>query len=334
MLEHIEFLLSQHDCVIVPGLGAFLATYEPSRYLADKECFTSPRRVYAFNSGLTVSDGLLVSSIARSRNIDYSAAAKVTDAAVERIHAELNRNGEFTFGRIGRLETTLMGALHFESFAHDKLTPAIDWLGDIPFKSLQAKSRVADSNDDTVVRRHKIDRQIKIKRFVRTAVGAAAAILLAIVISTPVSVKNTFTASTVPPVRLAANDADAEIVAEELPLSETSVQAEAETPADSETQAIVENALDANVEASEECIVPNNSEGNYVLVVASFSNSFDAEKFISQQKGRTGLDFDIVQAGDKYRVYAASSDKISDLTKLASESQIGRHFPESWVARR
>ena len=63
LARHIELLLLEHDCVIVPGLGGFIANHADARYTGDEEhLFLPPYRTIGFNQQLQVNDGLLVQS--------------------------------------------------------------------------------------------------------------------------------------------------------------------------------------------------------------------------------------------------------------------------------
>ena len=56
----IVCLLADNDCVILPGIGGFIASYEPARYDIANKTFASPKRIIGFNSAITLNDGLLV----------------------------------------------------------------------------------------------------------------------------------------------------------------------------------------------------------------------------------------------------------------------------------
>ena len=59
LARHIELLLLEHDCVIVPGLGGFIANHTEARYTGDEEhLFLPPYRTIGFNQQLQVNDGL------------------------------------------------------------------------------------------------------------------------------------------------------------------------------------------------------------------------------------------------------------------------------------
>lgn len=62
IIEHIEYLMTRHDCVTVPGWGAFIANYSIAEYDAVHEVFTRPCRTIGFNASVSHNDGLLVQS--------------------------------------------------------------------------------------------------------------------------------------------------------------------------------------------------------------------------------------------------------------------------------
>ena len=62
LAKHIEVLLLENDCVIVPGLGGFIAHYRSSIYNKEMREFYPPVRTIGFNPKLVMNDGLLVQS--------------------------------------------------------------------------------------------------------------------------------------------------------------------------------------------------------------------------------------------------------------------------------
>ena len=62
LAKHIEVLLLENDCVIVPGLGGFIAHYRSCVYNEDTGEFCPPARTIGFNPQLVMNDGLLVQS--------------------------------------------------------------------------------------------------------------------------------------------------------------------------------------------------------------------------------------------------------------------------------
>lgn len=74
LAQHIEALLLENDCVIVPGLGGFVAHYTPAMRVAEENTFLPPTRIIGFNPQLKMNDGLLSSPRHRARLKDCNVA--------------------------------------------------------------------------------------------------------------------------------------------------------------------------------------------------------------------------------------------------------------------
>ena len=55
---HIKTLLQDHDCVILPGFGGFLANPKSAQVDRITHKFTPPQRQFSFNGHLKHNDGL------------------------------------------------------------------------------------------------------------------------------------------------------------------------------------------------------------------------------------------------------------------------------------
>ena len=62
LARHIEILLLENDCVIIPDFGGFIAHYQPARYIKEENLYLPPVRTIGFNPQLTINDGLLAQS--------------------------------------------------------------------------------------------------------------------------------------------------------------------------------------------------------------------------------------------------------------------------------
>ena len=58
--RHIEILLLNNDCVIVPGLGGFVAHHVDACYDDVENRFFPPMRTVGFNPKLDMNDSLLI----------------------------------------------------------------------------------------------------------------------------------------------------------------------------------------------------------------------------------------------------------------------------------
>ena len=74
LAKHIETLLLNHDCVMVQGLGGFIAMKKPAHFVADEGVFYPPYRSVTFNQQLTYGDGLLEQLYMQSYDASYPAS--------------------------------------------------------------------------------------------------------------------------------------------------------------------------------------------------------------------------------------------------------------------
>src|SRR5699024_11270585 len=82
LAQHIEVLLLENDCVIVPGLGGFVAHYTPAMRVAEENVFLPPTRIIGFNPQLKMNDGLLVQSYMAVYDTDFSDATRIVEKEV------------------------------------------------------------------------------------------------------------------------------------------------------------------------------------------------------------------------------------------------------------
>lgn len=129
LTRHIEILLLDNDCVIVPGLGAFLTHHVPARYDDIDGSFIPPMRTVGFNQQLRMNDSLLAQSYVEAYDISYPEAVRRLDDDVDAIRQQLDENGEYQMRGIGTLCLNADGNLEFEPFEAGVITPELYGLG-------------------------------------------------------------------------------------------------------------------------------------------------------------------------------------------------------------
>ena len=82
LAKHIEVLLLENDCVIVPGLGGFIAHNRTAIYKDETNEFCPPARTIGFNPQLTINDGLLAQSYMQAYNADFPDATRKIEKVV------------------------------------------------------------------------------------------------------------------------------------------------------------------------------------------------------------------------------------------------------------
>lgn len=185
LAQHIEALLLENDCVIVPGLGGFVAHYTPAMRMKEENIFLPPTRVVGFNPQLKMNDGLLVQSYMSVYGTSFSDATKRVERKVETLITALHENGKVNLPNIGEVYYTIHNTFDFAPYDNKIATPYLYGLDTFEMKELAiiekpATEKVISIPASTEVQKVK---RIPAVRFNRTYLANVAAVVLAIVIS-------------------------------------------------------------------------------------------------------------------------------------------------------
>jgi hypothetical protein len=114
-LDHyISELLFQYDCVIVPGLGGFVANYKSASIQLIQNSFHPPSKGISFNKNLSKNDGLLVNFIAQKENISYNVSLKRIEDDVLILNRELKLKKTILLDEVGTLFLDAENRVQFE----------------------------------------------------------------------------------------------------------------------------------------------------------------------------------------------------------------------------
>ena len=100
LLSHLEFLLHERNCVIIPNMGGFVVNIIRSR----KEgiaLYHPPACELVFNCELTYNDGLLAESYMRAYEIDFESAMWKIEKAVSEFKQQLRDQQNVELGILG-----------------------------------------------------------------------------------------------------------------------------------------------------------------------------------------------------------------------------------------
>lgn len=122
--KHISRLLYSHDCVIIPGLGGFVANSKAAELDVDKNIFLPPSKEIGFNRSLTHNDGLLITTLAQREKMSYHEAKSEVEQFAKRILKMTAQGETFVVDTVGELKQDTLGHLQFianksESFLSD-----------------------------------------------------------------------------------------------------------------------------------------------------------------------------------------------------------------------
>lgn len=211
--RHIEILLLDNDCVIVPDLGGFMAHYSEAHYDDSDQMFLPPIRTLGFNPALKMNDSLLAQSYIEAYDISYPEALLRIEDEVNELRQHIENEGCYELNDIGILRVNEHGNYEFEPCEAGILTPALYGLSSVemePLASLapalvetQTRPVKIETVNESVVEEEKArevkmtsslyveddnDDKIHIRVSVlRNIVAAAIAILAFFLISTPLN---------------------------------------------------------------------------------------------------------------------------------------------------
>lgn len=324
---HIEYLLQQHDCVILPGIGALIATRVAARYDETNGKFLPPHRQICFNSAVTNDDGLLVNSISRRSGLEFEEARSVMIRQLVALTRTLERDGEATLGKIGILRQEDEGNITFcpltsgLSITEKMGMPVLNLKSPSDEEIIQSANHPAEAIDEntsdapaneapeTTTTDNKKSPYYIIKVSKR-AVRVAASVALILCAALTLRFAGIGTGEQAPS---EASVMPVKVIAKApLQIKEAILPSSAETK---DTPDIRQNEITGDT---------------YCLIVASFRNENEADTYLSQHtQSSYGLKKEFT--GRIWHISAASSNDKETLLKLSHSDEFRSEYSESWV---
>lgn len=320
LVKYTSKLIAQHNCVIIPELGAFLAHSIPASYNAEDGIFMPPHRTLGFNSQITIDDALLLSEYIDEQQLTYEEAGKALHKDVANLRHELSSKGTVRFGELGTFSMNVTGNITF-----DPAPNGIDDPYNFGFEPILIPLLSECDKNDIVIKRRSI------KKYVSVAVAA----MLTFFIFSPVgdsayepSLKAGFTAGET---MLVAKEAVEEVATAEL--------CEIEPVADTVTETIITKpqATEPAVEVQAEVVeVPATVEPakiengpTYSIIVASTPNEEKANLAIQELSAKMQAEYHVVKGGGRHRIAHSSYSSNSEANDALA--QVKGTFPDAWV---
>lgn len=101
--RYIEQSLYRHECVVVPGLGAFIRHEESATLDPTKGLIFPGRSEISFNAALRTDDGILVDAYRRAFSLNYKRALSMIQGDVAELYHDLQTAHMLQLGSVGRL---------------------------------------------------------------------------------------------------------------------------------------------------------------------------------------------------------------------------------------
>lgn len=355
LAQHIETLLLENDCVIVPGLGGFVAHHVPAMRVAEENLFLPPTRTIGFNPQLKMNDGLLVQSYMSVYNTSFSDATRMVERTVSELNRRLHEEGMVELSNIGELRYSLHGKYNFLPYENKFSTPCLYGLDSFEMKELAALSKTVKSEPRMRPVRTTTDttpRTIRMHRFHWEHVAAMVAVIaLFFCFSAPIEnteVLHTNHAQLLPEElfgqvgkqSLALHPITREQKKEVKPVAVREVKVSASVPAVTATPAAVKSeAKPATVVATPKVETPAATPAPvvkrpYHIIVASVGTQKDAEAMAEQliAKGYKGAKAIICDG--KKRVSIESCASYGEASKTLEVVRQEAAYQGAWILKR
>ncbi len=323
--EHIYYLICHHDCVVVPGWGAFVAQYRSAYIDSATGVIFPPSRLLGFNPAITHNDGMLASSVARRGGITYDAAVTIVAGEVNALRHQFAMDGEVAIPKLGVFRKGEEDVMLFDPFAGTETSSEFLGLTTLDIKTLAEKER--QSNISMVEDETESPKNVIYLPISRNIFKIAASIMLLIgiglVLSTPVIVDDAvYQASISTPVVTAPQPVKLK--------STEGLELFVAMPSHDDGVAIVDTTEISTVNVVP-VVAEINSAHKYCLVIASLASRELADKYISAS-GDDSLR--LLEQDGKFRVYIATGATFSQATALMHDDAFASKYPDAWVCRR
>lgn len=179
--EYITKLLYNHDCVIVPGFGAFIANSYDARFDSFQRKFVPPGKQITFNPQLNHNDGLLAGSISRWLDISYDEAIKNVRNWVAGIKKDLSSNARIELNELGQFRLNENQAIVFQSSGRINFLKSAYGLLPVSASLVSRKTEMDNVlNEEMVEQTVEPIRKPRVIPLYAKVAAAAAAVLLAL----------------------------------------------------------------------------------------------------------------------------------------------------------
>ena len=338
LIQHITHLIARNNCVVLPGLGAFIAHNVPARYSVKEQTFTPPCRTLSFNAGIKVDDALLLSAYLEYNNSSYPQAELSMNKDINKLRNRLADKGIVQFGELGTFSMDINNSIAFEPS-----TNGIDDPDNFGFQPLFIETLHSKGEKTITIKRKELSRYI----------AAVAAVILMFLFVTPISdraFENNIKASlsgfasseqismmqqliTSSPEQVTATP-DCEITPVEYSTTKGITTAKEPVSANSEaTNCTVEATVSATPAQQpttvKEAEVIENQAPHYYVIVASSPNEQNAQLAIQELTAKHKAEYNVVKCGKRHRIAISSFNEEKEA--ISALAQYQTIFPDAWV---
>ncbi len=322
IIEHIEYLMMSHDCVIIPGWGALIAQYSDASFNHEDGTIGKPQRKLGFNSAINHNDGLLAQSIVRREGITYDEAVRFIAMSVTTFKQQLADGNEVSLGRLGFFSSN-DGLVDFIPFYHEISNDEFFGLRSINFKTLaqlqQEQEISREPDDNTSVVQH--------VSWGRRAMQMAASIIVLLalvpVLTTPILRSDSFASLSLPEVKKPQQHTprwDSVKVDLAVALPQQAFLT------DKAAHRVTTKTTDNDSKAT---ITDTDGTGRYFLIISSLKSKKTALKYVQSHHDINGHELNVLKRGNIYRIYIARDNDPATLLKI--KKSLPERYNNAWV---
>lgn len=111
----LKHLIETQDIIIIPDFGALIMSIESAEFSLSQNVLFPPRKKIIFNPLLTYNDGLLITELQKTLNIEYVLAQTMVNQFVQSLNILLDTNRRADIEGIGYFYKDIDGNVLFES---------------------------------------------------------------------------------------------------------------------------------------------------------------------------------------------------------------------------
>lgn len=306
IIEHIEYLMMCHDCVVIPGWGAFIANYSIADYDSEQQLIECPRRLIGFNANACHNDGLLAQSLMRREGIAYDEAMRFINDSVTTFNQQLALDCEVSMGRLGYFKRNDNQLIEFVPFLGDNTCDQFYGLTGLGIKTVSTLEQELSEPITTPAALTAERRNLFTRKAAQIAASVAVLIGLGVLFSTPIIVDRSHDMASIAP----------EITAPQPQQLGMTVQ-----------HGAVPQSVEM-VESNPALAAVGNSTGKYYMVIATLRNQHELDAF--KAKYPTLVPYMKMLDYKGYTcVYVARSDNYNALMDLRGE--LPERLRDVWI---
>jgi nucleoid DNA-binding protein len=312
---HIAYLLTKHECVVIPNFGAFVVFSIPSLRKELEGVFCPPAQSLGFNPEIKHNDGLLAHFISTTENITYTEADLLIKQYVDCLNERLSAGNPLNISKIGTLSASSEGKIAFIPDTYLSCNAANIGFNNFYLPQLreleQLKENFGKEEKDTGVITISLNRRI----LSRTASIAAAILALFFI---PVPLNN----NTEHPISNASFFSLYHITE-----MEKEVKTQEKIPQEDIQLVTGDTELPATVQPDE-----STHKYRYYIIIASLPSEKLAEKSLADFKQAGFPDAAIISQNGRYRIYIKGFEKKADAEPyLIAFRQNNPKYADAWL---